>query len=556
MPLIPRKGDPGLLSRWGVFRYLRSMARGSSRPGPGVPTYPLWGRAASRSSLGPRLPLWLVCALSLAACGKPATSEVVEFCIPLEEGEAGELPVARVILDYKSYDPESRPTEADTHRFLVATEVPMTTLHRDLAPITTADGSSIGQQRTDLAVVDAVSSLVVGRATFWNLRTLSAAFGSLGPSGAEASYSGILGGDVLRQYAVRFQLQADPRCKLPWLDLVPSWPSITFFREIPDTHKELSNDGFGVILYTIAGGGFAEIQDDQFEFPATRVTVPACVEPAPFDPSVHVDNLEEGIPLSGVDAQVLIATGTQPILLSESFFERLVAVRSRQDPTWTVSPVSAGISLLEGEVAAQRFPLQRMALVGNRSGGLSPCGELRRRRWIEYAERCRVDPTCPPISDREWEESVKKKGSGVLEVDVTRGTGSEELTAMVVPDETRLFSGLRAETGSQIPAIDLLVGAAFLKHFELILDYKESRIVMRCVDYQVPTARQECDPDAPTGSDEKTCCPSESALVTGGQSCCQTNAYQEADRGFRLPRSCSCRGSPCCQYFRYDPEEK
>lgn len=500
----------------------------------------------------------MVLALLPTACGVPANSEVVEFCIPLEEGEAGALPVARIILDYKRYSVDDRPTASDTLRFLVATEVPMTTLDREASPLPTVDASEVAQERADIALVDAVSSLVVGRATFWNLRSLNLPLGPLGPSGTEERYDGLLGGDVLRKYAVRFQLQADPRCKLPWLDVVPTWPSITFFREIPDTRKELSSDGFGVIPFELAGGGSAEIKDEQFEFPATRVSVSACVDPEPFDPTVFVESLEEGIPLSGVDAEVLIATGTQPLLMSESFAERLKAQRLRQNPAWTVSPVPTSAYLPEGERAAERFAIRRMALVGNRSTGLSPCAELRRRRWIEYVERCRVTPGCSAVSSRELEESIKKKGVGVLEVDTERGdpAATPELTALVVSDETRLFSGLRDETSGQVPSIDLLVGAAFLRHFELIVDYPESRLVMRCVHYEVPSARDECDPDAPAGSPAKTCCRASDDPLAQGKSCCQTDAQHDPASGFRLARSCRCEGTPCCQYFQYDPEEK
>lgn len=505
---------------------------------------------------------WTAALLAAATgngCGSPATSDVVEFCIPLEEGEPGDLPVARVVLDYRRFSAESRPTSGDTLRFLVSTEVALTTLDRSVVQAGTADASSVSQVNTEIAIVDAVSSLVVGRAAFWDVQALGLDLPPLGPRGEEQRYAGLLGGDLLRQYAVRFQMEADRRCKLPWLqDVVPTWPSITFFREIPDSDEELSSDGFGVVGFKAAGGGTAEIKDAQFDFPASRVAVSACVAPAPFDPTVYVTSLAEGIPLSGVDAEILVATGTQPLVMSQSFYERLVATRRSQDPSWSVSPTATSIFLPEGETFATRFSLRRFALVGNRSGDLRPCAELQRRRWIEYAERCRTDPLCPPLSSSETDASLKQRGATVLEVDVTRGTGATpaELPSYVVPDTTRLFEGLRAETAFQIPAVDLLVGSVFLRHFELLVDYPASRLVGRCVNYKVPTARKECDPDAPAGSGEKTCCLAESTLEAAGRSCCQTNAYHDADRGFRLPRSCRCAGTPCCQYFQIEPESK
>lgn len=473
--------------------------------------------------------LWLVALAPLGACGSDSNTRAIEYCIPLEAGS--ELPVARVLLEYEQYSSTDRPTQADTNRFLVASEI----------PITVVDGSALNSSgvdlvETSLAVLDAASTEVVGRAIFWNVDALRMALPPLGPTGESLHYDGILGGDLLRKHSVRLVYEGDPSCALPWQDSTFAPPSIKFSSALPDSDGELGNDGFAVIDYTLAGGGTAMVNDRELRFGASRVAVGVCVEPDPYWPdadpvtTVECDNLEAQlevlIPVTGVDAFGLIATGTQPLLLAQSFYESLSGIMG---PGWPAGgEIATTIDLPEGNVDAVRVDLTRVALVGDRNDNRAPCAELAHRRRIDLALRF-----CP----NRVRSELGKRGASVLEVDTEKSTGALQasLPAYRIADSTMMMAGLQAEVSTQIPGIDLLVGAALLRHFELWVDYPNSRLVMRCLNWVDPVSTSDATGD-PTGRPVLPC-----VHATAGQTCC---AGEEG-------RECRCEGSPCCQYYRW-----
>jgi hypothetical protein len=473
--------------------------------------------------------VWLVFLTSVGACGSEADSRAIEYCIPLEAGS--DLPVARVLLGYEQYSATDRPVIADTNRFLVASESPITVLHGD-----DMEAGVVELARTTLAVLDADSSIVVGRAIFWDVDALRMVLPSLGPAGQSLGYDGILGGDLLRKHSVRLVYDEDTSCALPWMEDGFAPPSIKFSSALPDSDGELGNDGFAVIDYKLAGGGTAMVDDRELQFGATRVAVGVCVEPDPYwpddDSSLMVEctdleaQLEALIPETGVDAFGLIATGTQPLVISESFYENL---SGQMGSGWPVGGETATtIDLPEGTVDAVRLELSRIALVGDRYDSRGPCAELALRRRIDLA--LRFCPTRVP-------SDVAKRGASVLEVDTQRSSGSVpvSLPTYRISDSTKMMSGLQAEVSTQIPGIDLLVGAALLAHFELWIDYPASRVVMRCMNWVDPVSTSDATADD-QGRPVLPC-----VHATAGQTCCAGEAGRE----------CRCEGSPCCQYYRW-----
>jgi len=475
--------------------------------------------------------LWLVLLAPLGACDSGGYTETraIEYCIPLEAGS--ELPVARVLLDYERFSSTSRATVGDTNRFLVASEVPITVLHgQDVA------SGTVELARTSLAVLDASSVEVVGRAIFWDVDALLMLLPSLGTVGQSMHYDGIIGGDLLRMHSVRLVYDGDTTCALPWMDAGFAPPSIKFSSALPDSDGELGNDGFAVIDYRLAGGGTAMVQDQELQFGATRVTVGVCVEPDPYwpddDATMTVDcteleaRLEELIPVTGVDAFGLIATGTQPLVITDSFYENLSGQMGAGWPEG--GEIATTIDLPEGTVDASRVGLSRVALVGDRYDNRGPCAELALRRRIDLA--LRFCPTLVP-------SHVAKRGASVLEVDTQRTSGSApvSLPAYRISDSTMMMSGLRAEVSTQIPGIDLLVGAALLRHFELWIDYPSSRVVMRCMNWVDPVSTSDATEDA-LGRPVLPC-----VHAAAGNTCCAGEAGRE----------CRCEGSPCCQYYRW-----
>jgi hypothetical protein len=471
----------------------------------------------------------LVALGALGACGSNDNTRAIEYCIPLEAGSR--LPVARVLLGYERFSSTDRPTVADTSRLLVASEIPITVVDGSVM-----EAGAVELARTSLAVLDANSTEVVGRAIFWDVAALRMILPSLGPAGQSERYDGILGGDLLRKYSVRLVYDKDTTCALPWRDSGFAPPSIKFSAALSDSDEELGADGFAVIDYRLAGGGTAMVDDRELQFGATRVAVGVCVEPDPYwpdaEPVMTVDctnleaQLEALIPVTGVDAFGLIATGTQPLVFTESFYEIL---SGQMGPGWPAGGETATtIDLPEGTVGAAVVQLTRVALVGDRHNNRGPCAELALRRRIDLALR-----HCPTRVRSE----VAKRGASVLEVDTQRFTGSLQasLPAYRIPDSTMMMSGLQAEVSTQIPGIDLLVGAALLRHFEMWIDYPDSRLVMRCMNWVDPLSTADANGDS-TGRPVLPC-----VHATAGETCCAGEAGRE----------CRCEGSPCCQYYRW-----
>ena len=463
----------------------------------------------------------LFAALIFSACSDDsASSEIFEYCTPMS-ATATRPPEAAVALDPAT----DRPTAEEAFHFLIGTEYPLTTLDASTYAEVSGDSPTarMSLHSVDLAVVDASSiaptDQVVGRAEFDGFNLAVTHIAPLGTDLGFKHYDGILGGDLLTRYALRLSYQPDVDCRLPWSDAI--FPTLTFFREFTDENDELAEDGFAVISFDIAGGGKFLLSGDSHDFKATRIGIGACIQPAPFDPADLApesvpdrDALDAAIPVTGTDAFLLVATGTVPIVIGEAFFERLKE-GTTGDSTTTYPVRNGTLYQPQGPVAAEVTNIERIALVGDTSDGLAPCGELARRRRIAWILAHKTE--------KEWASGtwrISTAGPAVAEFDRDRtdATATARLDAYVIPDESTLLQGMRFELGNDLPEVDGFVGHEFLRHFEFVLDYPSERLILRCASYRS------------SGDDQ---CPSDDPHAP----CCDTK------------RRCTCPANqPCCQY--------
>ncbi len=438
------------------------------------------------------LPLSLALLLGLLVACDPAPGPLfLEYCIPITVQEnlnpAGPVPpTVGVVLNYETFL-SAPPAGSDAVKsFLIATEVPISIIEDETVPT----GKMLLLQ-TSLAIVDSLSvgpaDPVAARVAFSALPVWAVPDATKLMPGL--TLHGILGGDILRKFAVRFFYKADRQCSFFWDETSTRWPNLLLLKEQPATGTDLADDGYAVINYQLSGGGSFIVENKVYDLPATRVTVQVCMNPDPFplrpdDPVMAPAAVNGRYPASGVDMFALVATGTQGLLTTESGFDRITYQMEQSGVTPAVEDVN--VSLPEGVQPTQQISnISRMAIIGGVSSSIGACAELARRRGQEYARR---NPTLANPFPRDAEVS----GAAVAEVDLQKEGGTNFFPVAAIPSTTSYWQGLWAETLPEVPQIDLILGHAFLSFFEFTIDYPQNRMIFRCLSYDCTNAARPC----------------------------------------------------------------
>lgn len=449
---------------------------------------------------------------AVSACGSGDSLLFLEYCIPIrvqtQDDPAGpQLPTIGVVLDYAKYASAPSSDATVVQSFVISTETPISIFQEEALPI-----GSMVLRTIPLAVVDALSAgvgqPVAARVAFPKLQAWAVPDAQKLMPGV--NMQGILGGDVLRKFAVRLFYGADRQCSFFWDTQNRFWPNVLLLKEQPATATDLAGDGYAVVPYQLGGGGQFFVDGKLHPLPASRVTVQVCMNPDPFplrpdDPTLGPAAVEGRYPVTGVDMFALIATGTPYLLTTENGLERVRADMERRgqvpDIQETTVPLSEGV-----QITQQISNVARMAVIGGVSSSLGACAELARRRGQEWARR---NPTLPNPYFRDVESS----GAAIAEVDLQRNGGNTWFSLAKVDASRQYWQGLWAETLPDLPQIDLILGHPFLSFFEFTVDYPQNRMMFRCLRYNCSS------PVAP---------------------CCRTGGV------------CTCPVTdPCCQYYHF-----
>ena len=434
--------------------------------------------------------LFLLLGLFVACDGSPGPL-FLEYCIPIHVQEnlnpAGPVPpTVGVVLDYESHPSAPAAGSDAVKSFLIATEVPVSIIEDPRIPT-----GKMELQQTSLAIVDNLSvgttEPVAARVAFSDLPVWAVPDATKLTPGL--TLQGILGGDILRKFAVRFFYRPDRQCSFFWDDTSTRWPNILLLKEQPATGTDLADDGHAVINYQLSGGGEFLVENKVYDLPATRVTVQVCMNPDPFplrpdDPVMAPPAVNGRYPASGIDMFALVATGTQALLTTGSAFERIRYQMEQSGATPVIEDVN--VPLPEGVQQTQRIAnIPRMAILGGVSSSIGACAELARRRGQEYARR---NPTLSNPYFRDAEVS----GAAVAEVDLQKEGGTNFFSVAAIEPTTSYWQGLWAETLPEVPQIDLILGHSFLSFFEFTIDYPQSRMIFRCLSYDCANAARPC----------------------------------------------------------------
>jgi hypothetical protein len=344
----------------------------------------------------------------------------------------------------------------------------------------------------------------------------------VGPAGDATTLPlGVLGGDVLRSFSVelRFETCGDPtvdagatstRCSAMTL-----WPhqgaSLGF----------LSTAGYATLRFTTLGGGetTARASSDTFgirapvTLPATRIILRACAAPKPFsvmDPvQICCKRGDEVLPTnnSGLDLALVLATGTGPLVLSQSAWKRLLPKLPTAPP-----PLTDGKLLIPSwpaPIDATWSTIPRLALVDLESSPASdpgPCVELSRARRIQWAANQQAmssdSAACVQPCDTDPNEpSLAQNSAAYVEL-------GGAIPVAVIKDDEELLQSLRFDVRPLGPEIDGLIGAGALTPTRVELDYvaDPKRAIFSCElgTEAVCFATSRC-PRLPDHSQKHTC---------------------------------------------------
>jgi hypothetical protein len=346
----------------------------------------------------------------------------------------------------------------------------------------------------------------------------------VGPAGDATTLPlGVLGGDLLRDFSVELRFGAT--CGDPTIDGGAGAASVRCSAMTLWPHQGaslgfLSTAGYATLRFTTIGGGetTARAPADTFgirapvTLPATRIILRACAAPKAFSVTDAAQTCckrgDEVLPVntSGLDLALVLATGTGPLVLSESAWTRLL-------PKLPATPPMTDGTLLipswPAPIAAKWATIPRLALVDLESSPASdpgPCVELSRARriqWVANQQAMNSDSAAcvQPCDTDPNEPSLAQNSAAYVEL-------GGEIPVAVIKDDEDLLQSLRFDVRPLGPEIDGLLGAGALTPTRVELDYvaDPKRAIFSCElgTDDVCFATSRC-PRLPDHSQKHTC---------------------------------------------------
>jgi hypothetical protein len=398
--------------------------------------------------------------VTVPACDDPCCT-FDSLPIPLERGPAGEL-LIRVA------------SGAGSGRALLDTGSPVSMWHTP----SPADPPEIERRDWRLLGPPTSSNPAPVRGVIEGVLTVNGAVGAIGNAGGSLVPTAVLAGDVLKAFSVEIGFAA---------------PEVTFWPRQPAPDDFLAGAGFVLLQLPRYGGGEIASQDppdtlgmqQSHVVPASRLLLRACAAPTAFareDPlPARCCAADERALVTGTDLSLLLATGTGPIVLGRSAWERVQARMPALPAPVPGQPLL--VATFGRPIAAAWTKLPRVALV-NREADLGsdpgPCAELARARRLEQVDfrqsQANQRAACVFPCDVDPRTSGRAQNSAAyLEV-------GGDLDVAVVEDTERLLQAVRDEVRPGGPEVDGFMGAAALAGARVELDYqsKDTRALFSC----------------------------------------------------------------------------
>jgi hypothetical protein len=327
-----------------------------------------------------------------------------------------------------------------------------------------------------LDVWDGMVTPAARRASFRNVGLFNLCPGAIGD--ATIQPSAVLGGSLLHGFSVQLELPRETTASA----------SMTLWPIAPVATDEWYADHATVSLRFDLRGA-ASLTRDQGKhivtLPNTRVVLGACLAPDAFSPSDPRTTCPAGMALqnsSGIDALLVVSTGTGPLVLSETTFSRIATRLSIAMDEGRAGELLLPLS--SSPVPAHFFHLPRLALLTSRTSDSwqGTCAELARARRIERVLTHQDAGACFERCDASGSQAVQS--APYLEL------GGEILTA-VISDTSDLMRSLNIDAPTNA-RVDGILGAGTLAGTNIEIDYlskPQSRFIASCAD---ESDRSEC----------------------------------------------------------------
>ncbi len=323
--------------------------------------------------------------------------------------------------------------------------------------------------------------------------------GRVGVGDGAMLLGGVLGGDVLSRYAVRFAREG-PNGEA----------TVQLYEDLFEHSDQLAADGSVVITVNPGGGGKLLAADGVSRlFPRSMVAVRTCLDPAPYDPTGDVvlgmppKDLGEGVG-TGSPAMLIVSSGAPVSMIARSTYDRLSAGVAAEGSgrTLALEPAAEGDVIYMPGVTQKSHEIEgrRAAPVKIEGWVTLPLLALVARD-VFTTDASEVDPNIDACRELARARSLTQLGlHGVRDLPRTIAPHVELAPTSripVVPDDAPFLVAARQQAGNRIAVVDGVLGSDLISLLDFEIGYagrdgEPSRVVLRCIDSMGCVARPRC----------------------------------------------------------------
>lgn len=326
--------------------------------------------------------------------------------------------------------------------------------------------------------------------------------GRVGVGAGAMVLGGVLGGDVLSRFAVRFAREG-PRGEA----------TVQLYEDLFEHSEQLAADGSVVVTVNPGGGGQLLGSDGvSRRFPSSMVAVRTCLGPTAYDPAGDValgrppGDLGESQG-TGSPAMLVVSSGAPVSMIAQSTYDRLSAAVAADGSgrVLALEPAAPGDVIYMPGVTQKAAQLAgRLAAPVEIVGWVTLPLVALVARDVFTTEASEVDPNidaCRELARARALTQLALHGEKVLPRSIAAHVELAPTARIaVVPDDAPFLVAARQQAGNRVSVVDGVLGSDLIALLDLEIGYagrdgEPSRIVLRCLDAAGCVARPRCSLD-------------------------------------------------------------